>query len=173
METTVVGLYVHGERGTTPADERPCPMLVISQVDAVKGWGLRQDARYFRPGDPGRVRRRQVSLIDEATLWRHEATFGPLDRALIKAQIILEGDVPLPSLTGSRLLFEGGAELTLTQPRKPCYAMDLIVGGLQNAMRDGRQGALAMVTDSGPISVGQKIAVQAPNETLTGSLANC
>jgi hypothetical protein len=159
METRVVGLYVHGDRGTELNDTAPIPMLPIAQSDCVVGMGLRADRRYFQRPDPGRPRKRQVSLIDEGTIARHEARFGPINRAFIKAQIILAGEVHLPSLVGHRLDFEDGAELTVSLLRQPCYAMDLIYDGLRRAMQDGEQGALAMVTRDGVIAVGQSVRI--------------
>jgi hypothetical protein len=134
-------------------------MLALPQVEAVEGLGVRQDTRYFRPSDPGRERRRQVSLIDEGTILRHENAFGPINRAFIKAQIVLAGEVYLPGLLRQYLLFADGAELVLTLPRKPCYAMDLIAPGLKNAMEANEQGAMAMVTRSGLIAVGQTVVI--------------
>jgi hypothetical protein len=160
METRVVGLYVHGMRSSQPEDTAPTSMLAMPRVDAVEDMGLRQDERYFRRPDPGRNRLRQVSLIDEGTIWRHEAIFGPIDRALIKAQVILAGDVFLPDMLGAVLSFEDGAELTLAKYREPCFAMDLIAPGLRRAMQDRQQGALARVTRSGVISIGQRVLVR-------------
>lgn len=134
-------------------------MLAMPRVDAVAGMGLRQDVRYFRPADPGRERPRQVSLIDEGTIRRHEAVFGPIDRAFIKAQIILAGDVFLPDLLGAVLSFEDGPELILSKYREPCFAMDLIAPGLREAMQGRQQGALARVTRGGVISLGQRVLV--------------
>jgi MOSC domain-containing protein YiiM len=169
METTVVGLYIHGDRSTEPEDTSPIPMLATPQVDAVEGMGLRQDTRYFRPADPGGDRRRQVSLIDEGTIWRHEAVFGSINRAFIKAQIVLEGDVHLPSVLGQHLMFADGAVLKLALPRKPCYAMDLIAPGLRDAMQGGWQGALATVIQSGMIAMGQRVVVLSKDEIGAGA----
>jgi hypothetical protein len=171
VNTTVVGLYIHGARSTEPDDVRPTPMLAMPSVDAVEGLGLRQDIRYFRPGDPGRERSRQVSLIDEGTIWRHEAVFGPIDRAALKAQIILAGDVFLPGMLGAVLSFADGAELTLSIMRRPCYAMDLIAPGLKQAMQDGRQGAMARITASGAIRLGQRVTIHQAAEVVMEEVA--
>ena len=162
FDTRVAGLYVHGDRSTRQGDTEPTPMVAMPRVDAVEDTGLRQDRRYFRPADPGRERKRQVSLIDEGTIWRLEAEFGLIDRSLIKAQIVLEGEIYLPHLIEAKLIFEGGAELTLSLVRKPCFAMDLIQPGLREAMEAEQQGALARVTRSGPISMGDRISIRQP-----------
>jgi hypothetical protein len=139
-------------------------MLAMPRVDAVEGYGLRQDTRYFHLGDPGRDRSRQVSLIDEGTIQRHELRFGPIERSLVKAQIILAGDIYLPDLVGSVLSFEEGAELTLSVERKPCFAMDLIAPGLREAMEPRQQGVLAQVTRGGVIVVGQRVLVRVSSD---------
>lgn len=164
LETTVVALYIHGDRSSQPEDTKPTPMLSTHEVEAVEGKGLRQDLRYFRRGDPDRGRPRQVSLIDEGTIRRHEAVFGPIDRALVKSQVVLSGDLRMPDMLGATLAFEGGAEVTLSLPRKPCFAMDLIAPGLKEAMSDGNQGALARVTRTGVIRVGQRVFLRIPDE---------
>ena len=159
IQTTVAALYIHGDRSSRPEDTAPTPMLAVPEVEAVEDCGLRQDRRYFTPGDPGRERKRQVSLIDEGTIHRHEAVFGPIDRSFIKAQIVLGGDVPLDQMIGTTIIFESGAELTLSKFRDPCFAMDLIKPGLREAMEGGNQGALARVTASGIITVGMAARV--------------
>lgn len=166
LETSVVNLYIHGLRSSEAEDVAPTPMLSVPRVDAVEGRGLRQDTRYFRPADPGRERPRQVSLIDEGTIWRHERIFGPINRSLIKSQIILAGDIHLPDMLDAALRFEDGAELTLSIMRKPCFAMDLIYPGLREAMQNGMQGALARVTQSGSIAVGQRVRVTVPESVV-------
>lgn len=160
LESTVVALYVHGMRSSRPEDTGPTPMLAMPRVEAVEGMGIRQDSRYFRKADPGRGRPRQVSLIDEGTIWRHEADFGPIQRNAIKAQIILEGDVHLPDLLDATLHIGDEAVLTVSKEREPCFAMDLIATGLREAMMGGEQGALARVTSSGLIAVGDRVVIQ-------------
>lgn len=159
--TRVLALYIHGDRSCRPEDTEATPMLAMPSADVVEGQGIRQDARYFRTWEVGRERKRQVSLIDEGTIWRHEAQFGTIDRSLIKAQLILEGEVFLPGLVGARLVFDGGAEFEVALERKPCFAMDLIAPGLREAMQNGRQGALAKVTRSGPLWIGQQVSIEA------------
>lgn len=159
METRIVALYIHGDISTRPEDTAATPMLAMPSLELVEHRGIRQDRRFFRPASP--ARKRQVSLIDEGTIQRHEAEFGPINRAFVKSQVILEGDLRLPDLLGSVLVFAGGAEITLAIGREPCYAMDLIAPGLRSAMEDGEQGALGKVTRSGTISVGDRVSVMA------------
>jgi hypothetical protein len=157
METRIAALYIHGDISTRPEDVAPTPMLAMPSLDLVEHRGIRQDRRFFRPANP--ARKRQVSLIDEGTIQRHEAVFGSINRAFIKSQIILAGDIRLPELLGCVLNFESGAEVSLAVPREPCYAMDLIAQGLREAMQHGEQGALGKVTCSGVVSVGDRVTV--------------
>jgi hypothetical protein len=157
METRIAALYIHGDISTRPEDVAPTPMLAMPSLDLVEHRGIRQDRRFFRPANP--ARKRQVSLIDEGTIQRHEAVFGSINRAFIKSQIILAGDIRLPELLGCVLNFESGAEVSLAVPREPCYAMDLIAQGLREAMQHGEQGALGKVTRSGVVSVGDRVTV--------------
>jgi hypothetical protein len=169
MQTCVSGLYVHGPKESRPGDTTPTPMIAVQSVRAVEGMGLEEDPRYFHARRDGRERLRQVSLIDEGTIQRHEQWFGPIERAYIKAQIILAGDVFLPDLLGQRLRFASGAELTLTIYRQPCFEMDLIAAGLREAMQGRQQGALAKVTLTGTIRLGD-IVTLVDCATLSGSV---
>lgn len=162
MQTTVTELFVHGPRSTQPQDVAPSPMVSVDKVEAVEGMGLREDSRYFRPAVDGTDRKRQVCLIDEATIERLERRFGPIPHDCIKAQIILSGEVFLPDMIENVLTFESGAALRIAKLRDPCYAMDLIVKGLKEAMANGQQGGLARVVTSGQIRVGDSITIQAP-----------
>ncbi len=159
VQTAVAALYVHGPRGSVPEDLEPTPMISVNGVDVVESMGIRQDPRYSRKPPEGRERNRQLSLIDEGTIWRLERRFGPIPRELVKAQIILAGDVHLPALTGAKLRFAGGPEVVVAIERKPCFAMDLICTGLREAMQGGHQGALGRVLTSGPIQVGDAVEI--------------
>ncbi len=164
METRIAALYIHGDISTRPEDMAPTPMLALPSLELVEHRGIRQDRRFFRPANP--ARKRQVSLIDEGTINRHEEAFGPINRAFIKSQVILEGVLYLPELIGSVLVFDSGAEITLSIAREPCYAMDLIAPGLRAAMEEGEQGALGKVTHSGAISVGDRVTVMPAGWTV-------
>lgn len=164
IATRVHALFLHGPHPTRPGDVSPTPMIAIERVEVVAGKGLRGDRRFLRATRrDGSENLRQVSLIDEGTLARHEARFGPIPRELVKSQIVLAGELRLSDLTGQRITFGEGAEaavLQLTIPRQPCFAMDLIAPGLRAAMEDGEQGALARVIAGGVIAVGQAVTVR-------------
>lgn len=134
-------------------------MLALPAIDLIEGRGVRQDRRYSHAADPGGVRKRQVSLIDEGTIRRLEERFGAIPRNLIKSQIVLDGEVALPELIGRIIRFEGGARVRLSVPRKPCFAMDFIHPGLKAAMEGGQQGALGMVIEGGRVTPGQMVEI--------------
>src|SRR5437879_13573159 len=84
--TQVKALFVHGPRATQQTDTVPTPMIAVPRVEAVAGKGLRGDPRYLRTTRrDGSENLRQVSLIDEGTLARHEARFGPIRWELLKS----------------------------------------------------------------------------------------
>lgn len=164
ITTTVAALFLHGPHPSEQGDPAPTPMRAVREAEAVAARGLRGDTRYFRgTRRDGGENLRQVSLIDEGTLARHEERFGPIPWETVKSQIVLAGDLRLPDLLGRQIVFgegEDAAILELTIPRQPCYAMDLIVPGLREAMKEGEQGALARVVRGGPIHVGQAVTVR-------------
>jgi hypothetical protein len=167
MRTTVSEIFVHGPRSSQPEDMETTPMIPLQAVEAVEGMGLREDQRYFRRVIEGTDRKRQVSLIDEATISRLERQFGPIPHACVKAQIVLSGDVFLPELMDATLYFEDGAAIVLAKVRDPCYAMDLIAPGLKDAMEHGQQGGLGRVIASGRIVVGQGVTVSVPSGAVS------
>ena len=163
LTTSVRALFLHGPVGHGLHDAAPIPMIAVQSVEAVAGRGLRGDTRFFKPARRGGGESlRQVSLIDEGTMTRHEARFGALPWDAIKAQIFLAGDLRLADLLGSTLVFGEGdaaAVLELTIQRQPCEAMEVIAPGLREAMKDGEQGALARVVRGGLLTVGQQVVV--------------
>ncbi|GAC1430590.1 MAG: hypothetical protein NVSMB65_04060 [Chloroflexota bacterium] len=160
VTTRVRALFLHGPTGFGDHDTAPIPMIAVQSVEAVAGRGLRGDTRFFgATRRDGRENLRQVSLIDEGTVARHEERFGPIPLEVVKAQIVLAGDLRLSDLIGGRLVFGEGDEaaiLELTIPRYPCRAMEAIAPGLEEAMKNGEQGALARVRRGGLIRVGQQ-----------------
>jgi hypothetical protein len=163
LTASVLALFVHGPRQTMPGDTEPTPMIGVPEVEALAGLGLQgEPPRHLRRLADGRESKRQVSLIDEGTLRRHRRQFGEFPLAVVKSQVVLEGDLYLPDLLGRLIVFgeaPGAAVLELTIRRDPCEAMDLIASGLRRAMQDGEQGALARVVCGGRIVVGQTVKV--------------
>lgn len=159
--TRVRCLYLHGPRPSREDDAGPTPMRPVQATAALAGQGLPEDGRYLHPVRPDGIEsKRQVSLIDEATLERHSARFGTIPWDAVKSQIVLAGALHLPDYLGHYLVFGEGVDavaLQLTIPRHPCFAMDLIVPGLRAAMENGQQGALARVVQGGTLRVDQHV----------------
>ncbi len=164
VTTILRALYLHGPRATLDGDTEPTPMFAADGVEAIAGVGLRGAERHMRkPGPTGKESKRQVSLIDEATVARHRARFGDFPMEWVKSQLVLAGDVRLPDLLGREVVIGEGDDavvLELTIKREPCEAMDLIAPGLREAMKDGEQGALARVVRGGWIEAGQKVTIR-------------
>ncbi len=59
---------------------------------------------------------------------------------------------------GTRLQFDGGPLLELSEPRKPCFVLDEIHSEIQHAVT-GRAGFLARVLSPGRVFTGQSIRV--------------
>ncbi len=163
LATVVSALFLHGPRGAQRDDTTPIAMVPAAHVEAVTATGLRGDTRFFhKTRRDGRENLRQVSLIDEGTLERLRERCGLVPTDMVKSQIVLAGSVRLTDLLGRTLTFGQGEEapvLQLTIKRDPCYIMDIITPGLQDAMKDGEQGALARVVRGGLIMVGQSVTI--------------
>lgn len=161
--TLVSALFLHSPRGAQRDDTTPIAMIPVPHVEAVTATGLRGDKRFFhKTRRDGRENLRQVSLIDEGTLERLRERCGPVPTEMVKSQIVLAGSVRLTDLLGRTLTFGPGEEapvLQLTIKRDPCYIMDIITPGLQKAMENGEQGALARVVRGGLIMVGQSVTI--------------
>lgn len=61
-------------------------------------------------------------------------------------------------LPGTRLLFSGGLEIELTEPRRPCFVLDAIDPNLKSAVV-GRSGYMARVVRPAAIRPGEGIDV--------------
>lgn len=59
---------------------------------------------------------------------------------------------------GTRLRFENGPLIELTEPRRPCFVLDQIDSRLQTAVV-GRCGFLGRVIECGPVHEGQRIQI--------------
>ena len=124
------------------------PMREYNEVFAVENKGFK-DCIHARGGTG-----RQVLLMDSETL--EEFGIAP-GRA--KENITTRG-LTLERLRLGQRLQIGEALLEVTNPCTPCYQMDEIRMGLQEALR-GRRGILCRVVESGGIRRGDRIVAQA------------
>ncbi len=153
----VASLHLH------PA-EPGAPLLAVEVVEAVQAKGLGGDTRYFGrlSRETGQPSRRQVSLIEREQLAEHAAALGLAGIAPGAARSNIETQgIDLVALVGREVEI-GGAVLLVAAPRDPCAKMDAVCQGLRERMSGHRQGVLAEVLRSGPICVGDPIAVRSP-----------
>lgn len=134
------------------------PVREFSEVVAVEDKGFR-DCLHGRKGSS-----RQVLLMDAETL----EEFG-IDPGRIKENVTTRGIVLGELAVGCRLRV-GEALLEVTKSCTPCYQMDEIREGLQEAIR-GRRGILCRVIESGRIRRGDPIVRWQPPGVKTHDLA--
>jgi MOSC domain-containing protein YiiM len=148
----VASLHVHPERSGDP-------LITLSEFELVAGKGIREDIRYFnkKSKSTGQPTRRQVSLIEREQIQEHSHHFGiPLIQPGIVRSNIETTLISLQPLVGWEIQV-GEAVVFLYEPRTPCHKMERIHPGLQQQMKNGKQGVLAQVVRSGTVRVGDEI----------------
>jgi MOSC domain-containing protein YiiM len=136
------------------------PMKSVDEATAIADRGF-AGCIHARPGG-----KRQVLLVDSETLARFSLTPG-----ILRENITTVGLIADDLRRGQRIAI-GGAVLEVTIPCEPCYRMDEIRMGLQEALKDKR-GVLFRVVQGGRISRGDKIEIvasTAPTSTVGGAI---
>jgi MOSC domain-containing protein YiiM len=105
-------------------------------------------------------RRRQVSLI-ELESW--EAALAELGSQLgwehSRRNFLLAG-LKLPRSAGTRLQIGPSLVIEITDECTPCHRMDVLLPGLQEAMRpDWRGGFVARIQEDGEVALGDEIRI--------------
>jgi MOSC domain-containing protein YiiM len=147
---------------------RKKPAVMVSEVEAVPGYGLIGDRRADkdRTGTP---RKREITLIQAEHLpliahWGGLESLSPLQlrRNLVVSGInLLSMRSPFPNLP---LCWQIGeqAQIEITGPCDPCSRMELDLGeGVYNAMR-GHGGVTGLVRVGGLIRVGDRVRLNPP-----------
>jgi MOSC domain-containing protein YiiM len=129
------------------AVEHRKPMKAVDQATAVADRGF-DGCIHGRHGS-----KRQVLVVDTEAL----AEFG-LEPGILRENITTVGLNVAGLELGQRLAI-GGAVLEVTIPCDPCFRMDEIRMGLQEALKD-RRGVLCRVIEGGPISRGDVIEIR-------------
>ena len=138
------------------AVERRRAMKAVDEVTAVADGGF-EGCIHGRPGG-----KRQLLLVDSETL----AEFG-LSAGLVRENITTEG-LNAADLKPGQQLVVGGAVLEVTMRCEPCFRMDEIRMGLQEALKN-RRGMLCRVIQGGRISCGDAVEVrEAPRSIPAG-----
>jgi MOSC domain-containing protein YiiM len=129
------------------AVERRKPMKAVNQALAVADRGF-EGCIHARPGG-----KRQVLIVDTETL----AALG-LAPGILRENITTVG-LNTADLRPEQRLVIGGAMLEVTIPCEPCFRMEEIRTGLQEALNN-RRGVLCRVIQEGQISLGDGIEVR-------------
>jgi MOSC domain-containing protein YiiM len=148
----VVSLHVHG-------DKSGAAMVGHQELHLVTDQGIVEDTRYFgrKSRITGRPRRRQVTLIERETIAEHVAVLGlkSIPPGVVRSNIETQGVALLPWL--GKEVAVGTAVVRFYEARTPCGQMDAICSGLRALMKNGRQGVLAQVVQSGVVRVGDLV----------------
>lgn len=135
------------------AVEHRKPMKAVDQATAVANWGL-EGCIHARQGS-----KRQVLVVDTETL----VEFG-LEPGIVRENITTAG-LNVGGLKLGQRLAIGDALLEVTIACEPCYQMDEIRMGLQEALKD-RRGVLCRVIEGGRISRGDVIEIREAATTI-------
>ena len=151
-EGVVASMHVHPPVAGTP-------LLRLEMLELVEGKGIRQDTRYFnrKSRSTGEPSKRQVTIIARELIHQHSMELGipSLEAGVVRANIETTG-ISLEKWIGCEVEM-GQARLLIHDYRTPCPKMDAIHPGLQENMKNGRQGVLAQVVKSGVVRVGDPI----------------
>ena len=123
------------------------PMKVVSSVEVIASYGLRDDASAGRS-------KRQVLIIERETLDEFNLPIGD-----VRENITVEGIKLAGTPAGTRMRV-GQALLEATLDCAPCEFIEAKRPGLRKAM-EGRRGTLFKVIEGGQIRVGDTIEVVA------------
>lgn len=111
---------------------------------------------------PGRVPRRQISLI-EAESWAsalEDLGAGDVEWWKRRANLLLEG-IRLPREAGCRLRIGNQLLIEITQECDPCSRMEEVRPGLKGVLLpDWRGGFLGFVVDAGEIALGDEVRIE-------------
>ncbi len=124
---------------------RPGRNEEMSSLNLIEGLGIEGD-RHARP-----EKRNQVLVMDVETLDHFELRAGDIRENIATRGLDVAGLVE-----GDRLRFGADAEVLISHPCAPCYKMDALRTGLQEALR-GRRGMLGIVTRGGVVLPGDVV----------------
>ena len=123
-------------------------MRYVDNAELITGLGLDGDKHAVASSN------RQVLLVDQEAL--DEVGLGP---GIIKENLTVEGFNVMGLPVGTRIRLGAHAVLEITEICKPCFRMDEIRLGLQDELA-GRRGMNSRVILGGPISAGDRIAIE-------------
>lgn len=105
---------------------------------------------------------RALSVISIELLDQLQDEGFPVAPALMAENLTVYG-VDLPSLAdGTRLVFDGGVEIEVSMQRKPCFQLNPVGEGLEQAAV-GRSGVMCSVIKEGELQAGERFTVVTPS----------
>lgn len=131
-------------------------LMSVDQANAVATQGLEGDHRMKKTPGSGR----QVTLISREFIEQIEHFTGhkDIDPADLRRNIVVSG-INLNALRRQRFRV-GGALLEASELCHPCARMEEVLGPGGVAAMYGHGGLCARIIESGPIAVGDSIAIQ-------------
>ena len=147
------------------------PKLVVDAIQLIDNFGIEGDYhagefvrhRYLAKKDPTQPNLRQVLLIDTKILAEIASQDIHLEPGMLGENIIVDG-IGLMALPIGTPIKVGEALLELTEVRNPCYQLDEIHPGLQNAVQNriGGQvhhnsGMMARILNGGWVRPGDPV----------------
>lgn len=129
------------------ATEHRKPMKAVDEAMAIANRGL-EGCIHARPGS-----KRQVLLVDGETLAQFKLSPG-----ILRENITTLGLNTTDLKRGQRIAI-GSAVLEVTVPCEPCFRMEEIRIGLQEALKD-RRGVLCRVVEGGRLQRGDRIELE-------------
>lgn len=129
------------------ATEHRKPMTAVDEAMAIANRGL-EGCIHARPGS-----KRQVLLVDGETLAQFKLSPG-----ILRENITTLGLNTTDLKRGQRIAI-GSAVLEVTVPCEPCFRMEEIRIGLQEALKD-RRGVLCRVVEGGRLQRGDRIELE-------------
>ena len=131
-------------------------LIAVQSFHLVAQKGIEEDVRYFGRTNRfnGQPSRRQLSVIEREQILSHAKSFGIDNFApgLVRSNIETTG-ILLRDWLGCEVQI-GQAVVLFYEPRTPCPKMDAIQPGLQERMKEARQGVMAQIIRSGQVKIG-------------------
>ncbi len=149
------------------------PKLEVDAIQLIENYGVEGDYhagefmrhRYLAKKDPTQPNLRQVLLIDTKILAEIASQDIHLEPGMMGENIIIDG-IGLMALPLGTQIKVGEALLKLTEVRNPCYQLDEIHPGLQNAVQNRiadqvhlNAGMMARILSGGWVRPGDPVII--------------
>lgn len=147
------------------------PKYAVDVVHLIKNHGVEGDYhagefirhRYLAKKDPGKPNHRQVLLTDNSIYQTLAKQDIHIDPGMLGENIVIEGLSVMQLAVGTRLAINN-ALLEITEIREPCYQLNEMHPGLQDAVMPDKNdektwnaGMMAVVLRGGNVKPGDKV----------------